>query len=819
MYRDRPSKVLIRGLQAALAAVAAFGLRAAHPLPLPATASAPADEECSGLPGQLAAAKKALNDRGPALQQRVEAIAKALQDLKAPPESTPASELAGRKEKLIAERAAVQKELRYLESAGTTWQAALDACESAMRFRQELEQFRADQRRKRVEFVSADVDAFQSQLDQIQNARSALDEGEAVRGERLAGLTEQIGKADEQARPPLVAEQAALLAETGATRHKRVALDAERALLEAKLAAAQEALGPSTTTQATATSTAPAKEAKADADNKQLLARQLEAEARDRLGHARARLQEIQGQLSQARDAGLDTARLEDNREYWQRKETFELRRLEQADLHQRAAREKQEIAQLIERRQAVNNSLEQLRQTRWEMSPDERQKQADRFRAQADAGRERAGKLEQRAAAEDGKIEPIQKRLPGFDAIEQALWQRLQEAPTFADSERLAGHYRRMKEQLNTERQQIDLMIMTMENVVFAIKRQASLEYELADLYTQCAEVLVPSEPSFWQRNESIITSIMILGVVVAISYGVKLAVWFIQRLIAHLDATVGDGRFSVKRAGTLLSFAGSIVKLFVWIFGVVWVLNEFGISPATTSGALGLIGLIMAGMFQQIVVDFVKGLDIIAGRHYNVGDFVEVDGKFGHVVDFNVKYTRIRTGSGQEFNVPNSQCLPSRRFPDGYVDNYVDLTLKSCSDEDAVKNALGAVCQDLNHRIEPIRDEPVPVRQFVGPQGRVTLRYRVRVLPGSDWVVKDYFIPAVKETLAGLGVELAAEPTFFFINRIQTFRKLFSRQLSEEEIVRQTGESDQGPATDEDIAQPATPGANVAASPGTQA
>jgi hypothetical protein len=40
---------------------------------------------------------------------------------------------------------------------------------------------------------------------------------------------------------------------------------------------------------------------------------------------------------------------------------------------------------------------------------------------------------------------------------------------------------------------------------------------------------------------------------------------------------------------------------------------------------------------------------------------------------VDFNVKYTRIRSLSGQEFNIPNSRCVPSRRFPDGFVSNYV--------------------------------------------------------------------------------------------------------------------------------------------------
>jgi small conductance mechanosensitive channel len=329
--------------------------------------------------------------------------------------------------------------------------------------------------------------------------------------------------------------------------------------------------------------------------------------------------------------------------------------------------------------------------------------------------------------------------------------------------------------------------MIMTAEYIGFALRRQASLERELAGLYRTCADVLVPP---FWERHRKTLNSLVVVLVVVAISYGVKLGIWLTQRIVARVGAilAVRGAGFSVKRATTLLSFAGSIIKLFVWIFGAVAVLNEFGIDPAASTGAIGLIGLIMAGMFQQIVIDFVKGLDIIAGRHYNVGDFVELDGKLGHVVDISVKHTRIRTLSGQEFNLPNSRCVPSRRFPEGFVDNYVDVVLASSADEAQAKEAIAPVCADLNRRLEPIRSEPILDFRFLGPEDQATLRYLVRVLPGCDWVVTDHFIPAIKEALQKRGVHLASEPTFCFINRIATFRKLFSRQLTEEEIIRET-------------------------------
>ena len=387
---------------------------------------------------------------------------------------------------------------------------------------------------------------------------------------------------------------------------------------------------------------------------------------------------------------------------------------------------------------------------------------------------------------------------------------ERLDQAGDLDDYRRLSSHFRRMKQQYDTERQQIDLVVVTRENIVYAKMQQATLMRGLADLYVKCADVLVPPVLSFWEQHRKIIYSIGILAGVIAASYAVRLLIWLIRQALSALNALT-NRRLSVKRIGTLLSFAGSILKLFVWVFGTVAILNEFGIEPSKSTGPIALVGLIMAGMFQQIVVDFVKGLDIIAGRHYNVGDFVEVDGKHGHVVDFNVKYTRIRSLSGQEFNIPNSRCVPSRRFPDGFVSNYVDITLKSSADEDRAKIAIGAVCADLNQRIEPVRDEPTLSECFRGRHDSVTLRYRVRVLPGCEWVVKDHFIPAVKEAMAKEEVGLAGEPTFSFINRIETFRKLFSRRLSEEQIVREVAQSQSDPVADEDGAQQPTPGPHL--------
>jgi len=329
------------------------------------------------------------------------------------------------------------------------------------------------------------------------------------------------------------------------------------------------------------------------------------------------------------------------------------------------------------------------------------------------------------------------------------------------------------------------------------SVERSERSARSLAGFGEVVTEVPVPSVPSFWERQRKIVDSVKIVVYAVVVYHLVGLVLWLVRLGLVSVSRSVGRAPSSAKRVATLMSFATSLAKVLVVVFSIVAVFNAFGVEPAKAGGAIGLIGLIMAGMFQQIVIDFVKGADIVFGNHFHVGDFVEVDGKYGHVVNLNVKHTRIRTFSGEELNIPNSRCIPSRRFPDGYMDQYVDVVLKSAADEERGRAAIDALCPDLNRRVEPLHEQPACTECFAGPQGRVTLRYRLRVLPGCERVATERFVPAVKDALAAQDVELAGEPSLFVINRVETFRKLFSRKLTEEEIIRETSD-EEGPSTE---------------------
>ncbi|MBN2447710.1 MAG: mechanosensitive ion channel, partial [Phycisphaerae bacterium] len=339
--------------------------------------------------------------------------------------------------------------------------------------------------------------------------------------------------------------------------------------------------------------------------------------------------------------------------------------------------------------------------------------------------------------------------------------------------------------EQINASLEQIERLIDQRRLLGYEIARQARAEERLAYEYEQAAAAIREYAQRFWVQNRWLVE----VGRILAYALLATLATHLLARVItATVGVTMrylrgGTALPTVKRTQTLVQFARSIALLVIWVAATVSVLAEFGVSPGQSAGALGVIGLVLAGMFQQLVVDFVKGIDIAVGGHYYVGDFIQVGNYSGHVLDFTAKYTVLRTPSGQVVTLPNSQCVPSRRFPAGFVDNYVDIVLARPADLARARARLDDVARLLNRRIEAVKQGPLIEREFVDGQVAV-LRVLVRVLPACDWVITERYIPEVKRALADAGIELAGEPTFFYLNDVKTFRRLFSRQMTDKDM-----------------------------------
>ena len=152
------------------------------------------------------------------------------------------------------------------------------------------------------------------------------------------------------------------------------------------------------------------------------------------------------------------------------------------------------------------------------------------------------------------------------------------------------------------------------------------------------------------------------------------------------------GDLDRGTRRVDTILAFIRSIAYFALTLMLVFFSLNAVvpNFNPLAATGALSIVALILTGMFKDVVVDVVKGLDILLGSHYDIGDFIQVADTSGHVVDFQLKYTKLRTASGEQVVLNNAKCIPSKCFRSGYVVNYVDVPLANTADEPATRDVI---------------------------------------------------------------------------------------------------------------------------------
>ncbi|MCH2114788.1 MAG: mechanosensitive ion channel family protein [Pirellulales bacterium] len=288
-------------------------------------------------------------------------------------------------------------------------------------------------------------------------------------------------------------------------------------------------------------------------------------------------------------------------------------------------------------------------------------------------------------------------------------------------------------------------------------------------------------TSPSRLDRLLPVLVVLVLIPLVPLITQIVR-RIWMagLKRVPLRLERTT-------RRVDTLLSFIRSVAYctliMLLLLFAIHAIWPKF--DPLAATGALSIVALILTGMFKDLVVDVVKGLDILLGGHYDLGDYVEVAGASGHVIDFQLKYTKLRTSSGEEVVLNNAKCVPSKRFPHGWVTNHISVPLKSGDQEVAARESLDLAAAELDQHVEAVQDCPTYEGMLPVPTtGGVVLRYAVNVLPGANWVLDDIYLPLIKRTLEFAKIPLAGEISYFYMNDVETFRKLFNRKLTEQEI-----------------------------------
>ena len=118
------------------------------------------------------------------------------------------------------------------------------------------------------------------------------------------------------------------------------------------------------------------------------------------------------------------------------------------------------------------------------------------------------------------------------------------------------------------------------------------------------------------------------------------------------------------LERAGTdatLVPFLASMVYYLVLAVVLIAVLGLFGIETTSLVAVLATAGLAVGLALQGTLSNFSSGVMLLLFRPFRIGDFVDVSGVKGSVVEIGIFTTVLKTPDNVKIIVPNSSIYGS--------------------------------------------------------------------------------------------------------------------------------------------------------------
>jgi small-conductance mechanosensitive channel len=103
-------------------------------------------------------------------------------------------------------------------------------------------------------------------------------------------------------------------------------------------------------------------------------------------------------------------------------------------------------------------------------------------------------------------------------------------------------------------------------------------------------------------------------------------------------------------------------IISAVIWIIGILFLLNNWGVNVTTFVAGLGIGGIAIALAAQTILGDLFSYFVIFFDRPFEIGDFIIVQDKMGTVEYIGIKTTRLRSLSGEQLVFSNTDLTNSR-------------------------------------------------------------------------------------------------------------------------------------------------------------
>ena len=148
----------------------------------------------------------------------------------------------------------------------------------------------------------------------------------------------------------------------------------------------------------------------------------------------------------------------------------------------------------------------------------------------------------------------------------------------------------------------------------------------------------------------------------VATIAVIVQAAFWASGAIQRWLARKVAAKRETDAEAATTVSVLGFCIQIALWSLVVLLALENLGFNITTLLAGLGIGGIAVALAAQNILGDLFASVTIALDKPFAIGDFIVAGDAVGTVEHVGLKTTRVRSLSGEQIILANSDLLKSR-------------------------------------------------------------------------------------------------------------------------------------------------------------
>ncbi len=146
-------------------------------------------------------------------------------------------------------------------------------------------------------------------------------------------------------------------------------------------------------------------------------------------------------------------------------------------------------------------------------------------------------------------------------------------------------------------------------------------------------------------------------IGVIIAF-FVIRLISSTIKIILSSYVRRQENGEEKVRQIGGLMI----IINILIWILGTIFLFDNLGYDVSTMLTGVGIGGIAVALAAQNIIGDLFNYFVIFFDKPFEVGDAINVDDKNGTIEYIGVKTTRLRSISGEQIIIANSDLTKSR-------------------------------------------------------------------------------------------------------------------------------------------------------------